>query len=289
VAIEGACVSDASEVLTTARDRARWTITLVRAVLAVARERRVVFMAASLAYFAVISLVPLLLLVVIALSTLREGQLGVDIATYAAGVISPRESGLLAAVVTGAADRERATLLGGVVLLWGTLLLFRALDDAFGQIYEDGQTSLFLGDAANALLVFSVVVGAVVAMIGLSVLLSVVVRQQIWQFFGPFVLLVVLSIVFFPMFYLFPDADLAIREAIPGTVFTAAGWTILQILFSIYTESTGYAEFYGAAGTVLLLLTWLFIGGLIVLIGAVLNAVLAGRVAPNSGGSLGYI
>lgn len=242
-------------------------------------EKRVVFMAASLAYFAFISLVPLLLLVVIALSGLRGEQLGVDIATYAAGVISPRSSGVLIDVVTGVADREQATLLGIVVLLWGTLLLFRALDDAFGQVYGEGQSSLFLGDLANALLVFFVVVGAMVAMIGIGAGLSVVLVDEVWDLLAPIILVVVLTIVFLPMFTLFPDADVSLGEALPGTVFTAAGWTVLQLAFGVYTRTTGWEELYGAAGAFLLLLTWLYVGGLVLLVGAVLNAVLAGRVA----------
>lgn len=238
-------------------------------------------MAASLAYFAVISLVPLLLLVVVALSALRGDQLALDIATYAAGVISPRSSGVLVEVVTSAPERDSATFLGLFVLLWGTLLLFRALDDAFGQVYGEGQESLFLGDLVNALLVFGVVVGAMVAMIGVGAGLSFVLIDQVWNLLAPLILFVVLTVVFLPMFALFPDADVSIAEAIPGTVFTAAGWTVLQIAFGIYTRSTGAAELYGAAGAFLLLLTWLYVGSLVVLVGAVLNAVLAGRVSPD--------
>ena len=268
----------------------RESAAVVRAVVAVSHEKRVLFMAASLAYFAVISLVPLLLLVVIALSALRGEQLGVDIATYAAGVISPRSSGVLVEVVTSAPERDSATVLGLLVLLWGTLLLFRALDDAFGQVYGEGQESLFLGDLANALVVFSVVIGAIVAMIAVGAGLSVVLLDQVWSLLAPIVLVAVLTVVFLPMFVLFPDADVSIAEALPGTVFTAAGWTLLQLAFGIYTRSTGAAELYGAAGAFLLLLTWLYVGSLVVLVGAVLNAVLAGRVSVDHDvASLEYI
>jgi membrane protein len=273
-----------------ARAGARETVAVVRAVVAVSHEKRLLFMAASLAYFAFMSLVPLLLLVVIALSTVQNGQVAIDIATYAAGVISPRSSSVLLEVVTGASDRESATFVGVVILLWGTLLLFRALDDAFGQVYGDDQESLLLGDLASALLVFGVVVGAIVAMIGVAAGLSLVLVDRVWNLLGPFVLLVVLTIVFLPMFYFFPDADVSLAESLPGTVFTAAGWTILQVVFSFYTQTTGAAQLYGAAGAFLLLLAWLYIGGLVLLVGAVLNAVLADRVSADGEGlSIGYI
>jgi membrane protein len=268
----------------------RETVAVVRAVLAISHEKRLVFMAASLAYFAVVSLVPLLLLVVIALSALRGEQLGVDIATYAAGVISPQSSDVLLEVVTSAPDRGSATLLGLGVLLWGTLLLFRALDDAFGQVYSEEQSSLFLGDLANALLVFFVVVTAIVTMIGVGAGLSVVLLSQVWDLLAPIVLVAVLTVVFLPMFTLFPDADVAVSQALPGTVFTAVGWTILQLVFTYYTRTTGAGELYGAAGAFLILLAWLYVGSLVVLVGAVLNAVLADHVSTDGElPSLGYI
>ena len=254
---------------------------VVRAVVAIVHEKRLMLMAASLAYFAFVSLVPLLLLVVIGLSALQDGRIALDVATYAASVISPRSGGVLIEVVTGAADRGSATILGIVVLLWGTLLLFRALDDAFGQVYGEQQDSLLLGDLADALLVFFVVVGAIIAMLGLGVAFSVVLQERVWGLLGPVILLVVLSGVFLPMFYLFPDADVSLAQALPGTVLTAAGWTILQVVYAFYARTTGAGELYGAAGAFLLLLAWLYIGGLVLLIGAVVNAVLADHVATD--------
>ena len=263
---------------------------VVRAVVAIVHERRLMLMAASLAYFAFVSLVPLLLLVVIGLSALQDGRIALDVATYAADVISPRSGGVLIEVVTNATDRESVTVIGVVVLLWGTLLLFRALDDAFGQVYGDHQDSLLLGDLTDALLVFFVVLGAMVAMLGLSVAFSIVLQQRVWGLLGPVVLLIVLSGVFFPMFYLFPDADVSLAQALPGTVFTAAGWTVLQVVYAFYARTAGAGELYGAAGAFLLLLAWLYIGGLVLLIGAVLNAVLADHVVTDGDlSSLEYV
>lgn len=247
-------------------------------------------MAASLAYFAFVSVIPLLLLAVIAISTVQDGQLALETATYAAQVLSPEQSDILLEVVTEAADRGRATIIGIVVLLWGALLLFRALDDAFAQVYGHGQGSLFLGDLADAVLVFVVVTVAIGLMIVANVALSIVVQDRLWSLLAPFVLFVALSIVFLPMFYLFPDADVSLVETLPGTAFTAGGWTVSQVLFGVYTRTSGWEQLYGAAGAFLLLLTWLYIGAFVLLVGAVLNAVLADRVeVDHDAASLEYI
>lgn len=264
--------------MASARETARAVVDVSQAVIRVAYEEQIVFMAASLAYFAFISVIPLLLLVVIAVSTVQDSPLALETATYAARVLSPERGTILVGLVTDASDRDEATIIGIAVLLWGALLLFRALDDAFAQVYGGRQDSMFLGDFAAAVIVFVVVVIAIGLMIAANVVLSVVVRDQLWSLLAPFVLFVALSIVFLPMFYLFPAADVGLAEALPGTVFTAGAWTVVQTIFGLYTQTTGWEQLYGAASGFLLLLTWLYVGAFVLLVGVVLNAVLAGRV-----------
>jgi len=92
-------------------------------------------------------------------------------------------------------------------------------------------------------------------------------------------LFVVLGLIatFLPLYVIFPDANVGLREAAPGTIVAAVGWFALSRTFSLYTGlATGYAV-YGALGAVFLVLVWLYIGSIILVFGAVLNAVLANR------------
>ncbi|MFC7196974.1 YhjD/YihY/BrkB family envelope integrity protein [Halosimplex aquaticum] len=86
-------------------------------------------------------------------------------------------------------------------------------------------------------------------------------------------------VVFLPLFYLFPDEDVSVSEVVPGTVFAAAGWTVLEYLFRYYVAVAGVGERYGVVGTIVLLVTWLYFSGFVILIGGALNAVLGGRTA----------
>jgi membrane protein len=91
-----------------------------------------------------------------------------------------------------------------------------------------------------------------------------------------------LLVVFLPLFYLFPDEEVTVREVVPGTVLAAVGWTVLEFLFRYYVAVVGVGERYGVLGTVVLLVTWLYFSGFVVLLGAALNSVLAGRSADCS-------
>ena len=96
---------------------------------------------------------------------------------------------------------------------------------------------------------------------------------------GTLATLLALVIVLLPLYYFLPGGDVTVREAIPGAVLAAVGLTVLQVVFRIYAARAGAFEAYGVLGGVLLLVTVLYFAGMVLLIGVLLNALLAGRVA----------
>jgi membrane protein len=93
------------------------------------------------------------------------------------------------------------------------------------------------------------------------------------------VLVVPLLLAFFPIYYVFPDTHVTVREVLPGVVVAAVGWTVLQVGFQLYVTYAGQSEVYGTLGAVLLILTWLYLAGLLLLVGVAVNVVLSGRTA----------
>ena len=60
----------------------------------------------------------------------------------------------------------------------------------------------------------------------------------------------------------------------PGAVVAAISWAIVSILFRIYVSQIGlYNKIYGAVGTVIVLMLWLYLSSLVMLLGAQLNAI----------------
>ncbi len=63
------------------------------------------------------------------------------------------------------------------------------------------------------------------------------------------------------------------RWITPGSLFTAATWLILTLLFGFYlTQVTSYEATYGALGAVIALLTWIYLSAYVLVIGAELNS-----------------
>jgi membrane protein len=258
------------------------SIAVLLDIVALARRERIVLTAGSVAYFTFISLVPLLLLLVAAVSLFGADVLVRRVVNRAARTLTPESADLLQEIVLGAASDEGATVVGAVVLFWGALLTFRALDTTFTGIYDTRGERSLLGTAVDVVLVFTVIVLAAVAMVAVGVVLSTLVRTRLWSTVEPLVLFAVLAVVFFPLYYVLPDVGIGIGEAAPGTVFAAAAWTVLQALFGYYAAISVTIQLYGTASAILLILVWLYVGGFVLLVGAALNAVLAGRVDPDA-------
>ena len=247
-------------------------------------EKNVTFMAASIAYNAFISLVPLLIILLLAASTAGGGleQRIIDIAnTYMPGPIA----GVVESVVQGEeGGTAGASAIGLVVLLWGTLKIFRGLDTAFSEIYETTGGNSFLDQIVDGLVVLVAIVFAIVATLATTTVFAQL--EGTVPYIGvvtPLVLVAALILAFLPMYYRFPDVDVDLRSVLPGVVFAAVGWALFQAVFQVYLAFSGDSS-GSVFGGIIVVLTWLYFSGLVLLLGAVINAVLGGHASGEAGG-----
>ncbi|QDX40418.1 YihY/virulence factor BrkB family protein [Salarchaeum sp. JOR-1] len=255
----------------------RNAVSVAREVVAEAQDSQITFLAAAVAYYAFVSLIPLLLLTLAAASYLGVESIGEQIVQLVGTLLTAEGSDAVRNALRGASGRGTATVVSLVVLAWSGLKLFRGLDVAFAHVYGVVGARPLTHQLRDGVLVLGAIAAGVVAAVVAGFVAGFVAT-------GPFVgvvafglLAVTLCLVFFPIFYIFPDADITPREAVPGTLLAAAGWTALSGIFEAYAPLAGKYQAYGILGAALLLVTILYVGGTIIMVGAVLNAVLAGR------------
>jgi YihY family inner membrane protein len=248
----------------------------------------VTFIAAGVAYYAFISLIPLLLLALVVASFLGDTEVVAALVGEVSGALGEGAGGALSDALAGAAGRGGATVFGLAVFLWSGLKLFRGLDIAFSEVYGDPGPASLLEQLRNAAVTLgavgvgvaaTVVAGAAIAGLGLGATLG---GGRVVGAAGTAGLVAGLTVAFLPLYYVLPGIDLPVSEALPGAVFAAVGWTALQTGFRIYAAFAGSYEAYGVVG-VLLLVTFLYFGALVLLARGVLNAVLAGRADERTG------
>ncbi|SFL39539.1 membrane protein [Halogranum rubrum] len=250
-------------------------VAAVRAIGAEFSEKNVTFMAGSIAYNAFVSLAPLLVVLLLAVNVLNS-DLESQVLTLANQYLTPSVSRLVERVVDGDSSTTSASVIGLVVSLWGSLKIFRNLDTAFSEIFESDVQNSFTDQLRDGLVVLFALLVGVVGMVFATAAFSYFEWVPYVGLLSPVSLFVGLCVAFFPLFYVFPDVDLEPHEVLPGVVVAAVGWAILQGVFQVYTIVKGGSD-AALLGTLILVVTWLYFSGIVLLLGAIVNAVLTGN------------
>lgn len=236
------------------------------------REENVPFMAASVAYYAIASVVPLLAVALAVLSVFGATDLLIDALRSS---LSASGEEVLNRILTDTRGHGAVGVLGFLFALWSGVKVFRGLSIAFTEVYDTASEESLPANVAKSLLVLGLLLGAVVLLSATGVLLTYVQFQVPYPtLLGNLAALVTLVVVLLPLYYVLPPVSVSVRHALPGTVFAALGWVLLQVGFYYYAGSAGQYAAYGLLGAVLLFVTFLYLAGVVLLVGAVLNVVL---------------
>ena len=244
-------------------------------------------LAAQLSYYFLLALFPTLIFI---LTLIPLFQISPDTIT---NMISENAPGDTAKLITGIIDHVMQNASGGlfsfglIAALWSASNGMTALMNAFNVAYdvEDGRNAIVL----KIMSVFFTIIMVVV--FGLAIALPIFGQQLGNLLFGPlgleselrwifslikFVLpLIVTFIVFMTLYALAPNIKIKLLSVIPGAAFTTIVWLGSSALFGLYVNNfANYSKTYGSIGGIIVLMLWLFLTGLIIIIGAEINAVL---------------
>ncbi|WP_323675238.1 YhjD/YihY/BrkB family envelope integrity protein [Halorubellus sp. PRR65] len=262
--------------------RIRRTVDVGRATVSLAQSEQITFLAAAIAYYAFASIVPLFVLTAVVASVVGGDALATDLVEFLGSTLTPASQDVLLSTLTTTTGRGSATLVGVVALAWSSLKVFRALDTAFSIVYGTEETPGFLEAVVDGVVAFGAVALAIGVSVGVVAALTVVDLPFLDEV-GFVIEVFVLAAAFYPLYYLFPGVEMTFREAVPGAVLAALGWTTLSGLFQLYAENAETLAVWGVLGAALVVVTWLYVGSLLLLVGATVNAVLADRPLPAVG------
>lgn len=242
----------------------------VHKILFLARQKKIDFVAGGITYYEFLSLAPLIILVFLVLSTIGGEEMATSITLTIGDFIPSIGNDIVRSILTE--DLGRSSVIGFFVLLWASLQLFRSFNIAFEQIYNTPHATTLLEeveDAFTALVTISIAVTLTVAAgIAVTAFPRIQLVGAIWilaQFTG-------LTIIFIPFYHVFTENNYSVKQLLPGALIAAAGWTLLQTFFSLYTHVVG-GSIFSVFGGILLLVVWMYIGNILILLGAVVNLV----------------
>jgi membrane protein len=255
---------------------------------------------ASLAYYAIFSIFPLLLVAVTALGFVlgndpasRERILG-----SVSKVLSPQFRSLLDDTLANMQSHQTARGVGAVVgvvtLVFGASGVFSELESALDTIWrvraepstgfrttilravKSKATSFAAVACAGVVLLASLVVSAALAAFG-GAAEHIVPNAMVWRTVDALVSLGLATLLFAVIFRVLPRADVTWRDVLGGAFFTALLFGVLKHLLAWNLGHMGSYAAYGAVGAVLGLLTWIYLMSLVLLFGAELTRVYAER------------
>ena len=82
-----------------------------------------------------------------------------------------------------------------------------------------------------------------------------------------------LGFVLFGVYYILPGIKQRKRDVLPGTLFSLAAWMVMSYLFSFFLgKINDFSTLYGSLGTIIALITWMFLINTVILLGSYINS-----------------
>ena len=249
---------------------------------------------AAIAYYTIFSLAPLLV-VVIAVAGLVFGQKAVqgEIVGQIQGLIGHDGAQTIQTMIANAnhpATSIVATIIGLVTLLLGATGLFGELQDSLNTIWEIAPKprsilatvkekflsfTMVLGIAF--LLLVSLVVSAGVSALGhfLGGLLPV--SELVLQAINFAISFAIITLLFALIYKVLPDAEIDWHDVWIGAAVTSLLFAIGKLAIGLYLGHSGTSSTYGAAGSLVVLLLWVYYSSQILFFGAEFTQIYSNR------------
>lgn len=262
-----------------------WLLAPFRLVIRIAsrfQRERYAETVAALSFATLLGLVPMIAVAAALLHFLPFGS-GVEdaIRKFLLGNLLPQKSGVVIAKYVGLfADRVNRVTLAGVLLLGVTALIqMFTIERAFNEIWRVRTNRPMARRAVVhllAMLLGPLVFGTTLAATTFLITMSLGwLDEPVWvtMMVNKGVPFVVMTLLFGMIYWKVPNRFVARHHALVGGIIAAAGFSAMQVLFSIYVTKFGsYAELYGSFSAIPVFLAWIYVSWLVIIVGAVLVA-----------------
>lgn len=248
--------------------------------------------AASLSFFALISLAPLLVLVLwVAASLYPEAQQAL---IDQIGELAGDEARAVAlTVIRNASEQPDVGSLAGI---WSTLLLFIGATAVFAQLQATLNRIFSTGDdsfaGVFAWLRRRVFTFGVVFALGFLILVSTLLTTVVELLFsdlpallpvaGNAVMLAVYTVAFALIYRYVPDRRAHWRQAFLGGLITSALFLLGRWGIGLYIGEAAPGSAYGSMGTLVILIVWMYYAAMIFFVGALITAVIDERITARA-------
>ncbi len=246
--------------------------------------------AAQAAYFFMLSLIPIILLL---LTLIRYTPVTkADVMTAVIQVFPTSVDGLVTSIVNQVYNQSMSIIpITAIVALWSAGKGVLAMTYGLNCIYDCRETRNYLFLRIRATLYTVVFLLMIILLLVLSVFgnsLSEMIAGYVplmrpvleWILEVQAYVSPVILMIFMLLIYKFvPNKKNLLVDELPGAVLAALGWLLVSLFFSVYVDVfQGFSDMYGSMTTIVLIMLWMYFCMYCILLGAEFN-VMFGNVA----------
>ncbi len=266
--------------------RPRGVVGVVRGTFRSFGEDKAPRLAAALSYYTIFSIAPLLVLV-IAITGFVIGsntQIRDQVLGQVQTLVGPQGAQMVNTLITNTSrprDGIIASVIGVITLFLGATGVYIQLKDALNTVWEVTRKRVGIGGMVKERLAGFVMI----LVLGFLLLVSLVVSAALSVLYSYFTSLlgnsgvismvanyaiqvVVITILFGAIFRGVPDVEIHWGDVWVGALVTALLFLVGQFLISLYLSKASPSSTYGAAGSLVIILLWVYYSSMILFLGA---------------------
>ena len=270
-------------------------------------DNKVFKLSAALAFYTIFSL-PAMLIIIISISNVFYGRAAIEGTLYhqIAGFIGTEAALQIQQTIRAAAQSQNsnfATIVGGITLLFGATSVFSEIQDSINHIWKlkakPKKGKGFLKMVFNRVLSFSIVVSlGFILLVSLLIngLMDLLITRLTLMFPQLTVIMVyvfnvlltfgITALLFGMIFKVLPDARIKWKHVRAGAFTTAILFMLGKFLIGYYLGHSKLSTTYGTAGSVIVMLLWVYYSAMILYFGAIFTHAYAvhtgSRIYPNN-------
>jgi membrane protein len=253
---------------------------------------------AALAFYTLFAIAPLFV-IVLAIAGLWFGEEAArrEMFNQVSGLVGSEGGEAIQALVSAARQPKTgawATVFAVTTLFVGATGAFVQLQDALNSIWgvrrkagrglrqfiKDRLLSFALIVGIGFLLLVSLVLSAGLAALGNFMTGLLPARETIWQVINFVFSFGVITLLFAMLFKVLPDVTIAWRDVWIGALLTALLFNLGKHLLGLYLGRSGVSSAYGAAGSLVVVLLWVYYSAQILFFGAKFTQIYSARHGP---------
>ncbi len=260
---------------------------------------RVSRLAAALAYYTVFSLAPMLIIAIaIAGTFVGASAVQAQILQQIEGQVGPEVAQIVNAMLANISRPGSGTLAAGLSILtviWAASNLFGQLQLALNTVWgvpPEAASGLARFAIRRMIAILMVIGVGVLLVLSLTAVTLISALNRILIEFAPALVrdlplvdllfsLGLMTVVFAAGYRILPNTSLKLSDVLPGAALTAVFFSVGKVLIGLYMANASFQSTYGAAGSLVALLVWIYYSAQIFLFGAEFTKIYTRRLGSH--------